>query len=346
MREVGSPFPREVYSPTPVEISFRFSSSRYRTIIKNGCYSGAMDRKHGSIKPPTIISTRLVETRLKLTERIWGESPKLYNHAVLCSVGLPYRDLGDVRTFQRVSGGTALRMEAGAVPTADGFQDVGLPFGPRARLLLLHLCSEAVKRQSPIVEIETSFTSFAKALGISTCGRSLHSLRMQILRMSVVSLRLSKSYGGCVDVFQGPIFSKMRAHLPDHHNQVPIWAEFVEFSPDFYKSLTHNAVPLRKEAIAALKHSSRGLDVYSWLAHRLWRINNSKPVVLKWSTLRFQFGTSSQDLKGFKRAFRTALKQVLLVYPGARVSVVRGGVQLKRSPPPVPLSSSRKRLIG
>jgi hypothetical protein len=282
------------------------------------------------------VQARLIDARVELVNKLWGESPKLYNHAVLCSVGLPYRNLGDeVRTFQRTSGKTSLRMEAGAIPTPNGFADIGLPFGPRARLLLLHLCSEAVVRQSPVVEVDDSFTAFARSLGLATTGRNLNTLREQILRMSVVSMRLSKSYGEYVDVFQGPIFSKLRAETPSDPNQLALWTSFVEFSPDFYKSLSENAVPLRMEAVSALKHSSRALDIYAWLSHRLWRINNSKPVVLKWTTLRFQFGERTQDMKSFKRAFRTALKQVLMVYPQADVSLVRGGLQLRRSAPPV-----------
>tara|TARA_R110000744_G_scaffold178823_1_gene297850 strand:+ start:297 stop:1217 length:921 start_codon:yes stop_codon:yes gene_type:complete len=298
-------------------------------------------------QPLTPISSRLVDARLELVNKVWGDSPKLYNHAVLCSVGLPYRNLGDdVRTFQRTSGKTSLRMEAGAVPSRDGFTDIGLPYGPRARLLLLHLCSEAVKRQSPVVEVDDSFTAFARSLGLATSGRNLKTLREQILRMSVVSMRLSKSYGEYVDVFQGPIFSKLRAETPSDPNQMALWASFVEFSPDFFESLTTNAVPLRKEAIGALKHSSRALDIYAWLSHRLWRINNSSPVTLKWTTIRFQFGEREQDIKSFKRAFKTALKQVLMVYPEANVSIIRGGLQLKRSAPPVAAAKPNRLLVG
>ncbi len=295
----------------------------------------------------TAVESRLIDARLELVQKVWGDSPRLYNHAVLCSVGLPYRNLGDdVRNFQRTSGQTSLRMEAGAVPTPTGFEDVGLPYGPRARLLLLHLCSEAVKRQSPIVEVDDSFTAFARSLGLATTGRNLKTLRDQVLRMSVVSMRLSKNYGQYVDVFQGPIFSKLRAEMPTNPDQLALWTSFVEFSPDFYSSLQKNAVPMRMEAIGALKHSSRALDIYAWLAHRLWRINDAKPVKIRWTTLRFQFGDRGQNIESFKRAFKTALKQVLFVYPEAKVQVVRGGLELKRSAPPIAASKKKGVLIG
>jgi len=294
---------------------------------------------------PTSIASRLVDARVELLQKVWGDTPKLYNHAVLCSVGLPYRNQPpEIRTFTRTSGNTSLRLEAGAVPSADGgFVEVGLPYGPRARLLLLHLCSEAVKRQSPLVEVEDSFTAFARALGLATTGRNLKTLREQVLRMSAVSMRLSRRSGDFVDVFQGPVFSKLRAEFPSSPDQQLLWTSFVEFSPAFYASLQNHAVPLRREAISALKHSSRALDIYVWLAHRLCRVSDTKPVTLRWTTLRFQFGRRTQDIKSFKRAFKAALKQVLFVYPDANVSIIKGGLLLRNSKPPVAQMSSRSR---
>ena len=290
-----------------------------------------------TITKPTKTVERLLDARAEIVERVWGDSPKLYNHAILCSVGLPYRNQGDdCRTFTRTSGATSLRLEAGAVPTSDGsFLEVGLPFGPRARLLLLHLCSEAIKRQEPIVEVQDSFTSFARSLGLATNGRNHKTLRDQILRMSAVSMRLSKNFGSYVDVFQGPIFSKLRADIPDSPDQLCLWTQFVEFSPEFFESLRQHAVPLRREAVAALKHSSRCLDVYAWLAYRLWRVPTGEGIRLRWTTLRHQFGRKDQNLNSFKRAFKTALSQVLLVYPEANVRIVTGGVLIQRSAPPV-----------
>jgi len=297
-------------------------------------------------KPSPVIA-RLAEAHAELVKPIWAEHPKLFNHAVLCSVGLPYRNPGEgTRFFERTSGATSLRLEAGAMVKPDGsFKQVGLPYGPRARLLLLHMCSEAIKLQSPKIEVADSFTAFARDLGLATSGRNLRTLRDQVDRMAVVNMRLARSYGAHIDVFQGPVFSRLRAELSSSPELLQLWTSHVEFSEVFYRNLSKNAVPLRLEAIGALKHSARALDVYAWLAHRLWRVNDAKPVRLKWTSLRFQFGNTDQDMKSFKRAFRTALKQVLVVYPQAKVEVVSGGLLLKRSAPPIPLKF-KKQLLG
>ena len=278
---------------------------------------------------------KLIEANKQISESVWGEQ-RLYNHSFLCSVGFPHRALPpEQRTYEKSSGSISLQLTAGHLPTASGdFQAVGIPYGPRARLLLLHLCSQAVLNQSAEIEVADSFTAFARSLGLGTCGKSLKSLREQISRTSAVSMRLSKRNGDYINTFQSPIFSHFQAEIPSDHRQKTLFPSYVKFSHEFYNSLVDHAVPLRIEAIQALTHSSRCLDIYCWLAHRLCRLK--RPQRIRWTSLRFQFGNRSQDMSGFKRRFKEALKQVLLVYPEAKVEPVYGGVQITPSKPPVP----------
>ena len=295
----------------------------------------------------TLVQRRLLDAHTDIVSRLWGEDFHLsFNHSFLCSVNLPYRNPGDdVRRVQTSSGSITLRLEAGSVHTRDGgFKDIGLPYGARARLLLLHLCSVAVRTGSPVIEVRDSFTGFAKELGLSINGQSLKSFKNQVSRMSVVSMKLARQQENFVDVFQGQLFSKLRAEFPKAANQRTLWATHIEFNNDFYQSLKKHAVPLDTQAIAALKHSARALDVYCWLASRLYRVHPAKPVQLRWTTLRLQFGDPTQSMVSFKRRFKQALEQVMFVYPAAAVETVYGGIELRHSPPPVPFKE--KGILG
>jgi|TARA_R110000824_G_scaffold394582_1_gene594518 hypothetical protein len=293
---------------------------------------------------PTNIEWRLSEAREALVERMWGKVPLVYNHAVLCQLGLPYRSQGNAETFTRVSGNASLRLRAGEVREADGsFRPALLPYGAVARLLLLNLCSESVKRQSPVVEVERSLTAFCRQLGLSTDTRAMRRVKEQANRMSVLQMRIdvdSKTYR---DTFQGMVFSKFRVETPVSYQQECLFPSIVEFSTDFYCSLAEHAVPLRLEAVRALSHSSRSLDIYFWLASRLHRV--SKPMDIRYTTLRWQFGTPTQEMKSFKRSFRIALKSALMVYPEARVEVIHGGIRLHNSPSPVPRRRAKGLLV-
>ena len=210
---------------------------------------------HSNDSDPSRRVLRLIEGRHQITEKVWGDS-RLYNHSFLCSVSLPHRSLPiSERTYVRKSGSISLQLTAGSIPTADGdFEDVGIPYGSRARLLLLHLCSQAVLNRSPIVEVQDSFTSFARSMGLPTCGRSLKSLREQTVRMSVVSMRLSKRGEQYIETFQTPLFSHFQAEYPSDHRQKTLFASYVQFSEPFYRSLIDHSVPLRIEAIRSLSH--------------------------------------------------------------------------------------------
>ena len=123
------------------------------------------------VRPVTPIQERL------LGMPSTGEADSiLYQHSVLCQTCMPYRDPGSVRTWQRRNGMVHLLIQAGHAldPRADAFVEVGLPFGPKPRLVLCHLNAEALRRQSPLIELEDSLTAFVKrTLGLDP-GRPQH----------------------------------------------------------------------------------------------------------------------------------------------------------------------------
>src|SRR5206468_7386208 len=63
-------------------------------------------------------------------------------------------------------------IEAGSAidPHTGKFVKLGLPFGEKPRLVLIHLASEATRTSSPVIDVEDSMTAFARSLGIETNG--------------------------------------------------------------------------------------------------------------------------------------------------------------------------------
>ena len=120
--------------------------------------------------------------------------------------------------------------------------------------------------------------------------------------------------------------------------QLTLWPGVMTLSDSYYQGLIESAVPLDNRALHALKGSALALDIYTWLAHRLHRIEG-KPVRLYWANLREQFAQEyigKDPDKDFKKKFIPALKNVMAVYPKARVVQVKGGILLYPSAPPIP----------
>jgi len=292
-------------------------------------------------RKPISREKRLTLARAELLGREWGTGEISFNHQVLSQLALPYRNPGTLLPyFERSSGKAYVRVRGGDVPDGSGgVRNAGIPYGTKARLILLLLSSLAIKEQSRVIRIDNSFRSFCKSCGVTLSGTNHKQMKEQLLRLSASSMYLSIENYTTATVFQGHLFSEFSIQIPVDDRQQFLWNTEVKFSADFFESLQKNAVPLERDAILALKHSARAMDIYMWLASTLFR--RKKRQLVRWTSLRFQFGDRRQDMNGFKRAFKAALVQALYVYPTAKVEIIEGGVALYPSLPPIPTKNMR-----
>jgi hypothetical protein len=75
------------------------------------------------------------------------------------------------------------------------------------------------------------------------------------------------------------------------------------------------------------------IDLYCWLTYRNSYLR--KPSRIPWAALAAQLGADYRDRKNFKRKALSAIRQVLVLYPSARIDQVRGGILLRPCPPHV-----------
>lgn len=280
-------------------------------------------------------SLREIDTLASILERRPSSAEFAYQHAVLCQVGLPRRRVDGPR-FIRRSGDAWLNVQAGMLDEGKGPVKQPVPYGPLPRLALAHVSTFAVQNRTPDVPIGDSASTFLRRIGVEPDGgKRFSSLRRQMHALAACYIQLG--YRG-VTVSGSPI-EEFHAWTSDRggEKQSSIWPGRLILSDKFYKTLIETAVPLDMRALNELSQSSLALDIYTTLAHRLWRIDGS--IIIHWNRLRAQFGQEYQGKEGarnFKRKFRKALADVLKVYPQAKVQVIPGGIQCFCSPPPVP----------
>lgn len=264
-----------------------------------------------------------------------GDDNPAFLHAVLCQVGLPRSPI-DERHFTRTSGSASLRLDAGQWFDGRTWEDMPLPSGTRPRLVLFHVCSEAVRTRSPVVEVEDSVRAFLRRLRIDTNGRHMKAFRRQMLALAACRMQLGyKTADRVVNLKCDPIDEFEAWVQTDDDGQRAMWPGVITLSGKFFDTLAEHAVPLDPGAIGELQNSALALDVYTWLAHRLCRVRQNAGASVSWSALKGQFGQEYRSEKDFKRELVGALAKVLPVYPGARVEKIRGGLRLLPSPPPV-----------
>jgi hypothetical protein len=263
-----------------------------------------------------------------------------YQHTVLCQTCLPYRDPGDtVRLWEREQGRVSLLIEAGRAkdPATGRWIELGLPYGPKPRLILAYLNREALRRGSPEVEVEDSLTAFVRRIqDRSPTGPEIRLFKDQLARLSAAIVRLGVAWDEeRASTVSLPLVERLDLWFPKDEQQRVLWPASVRLSPTYFESLQRHAVPLDEASLAELAHSAMGLDVYCWMAQRLHRVPIGRPQLVSWKALKDQFGQGYGRMDNFKRVFREALGQVLGQYRDAQIELDERGMTLWHSPPPV-----------
>jgi hypothetical protein len=229
-----------------------------------------------------------------------------------------------------------LLIEAGSAldPKTGNFVELGLPHGERPRLILIHLSTEAIRTGSPMIDVGGSLTAFARSLGIDTNGPSIRGFKDQLARLAASTVRLGIVSSGRSSQINTQIVSGIDLWFPKDADQRILWPSTVTLSAEYFATLQQHAVPLDPRAIATLAGSALALDVYVWLAQRLYRIEG-KPQTIPWEALKAQFGPDYDRTRDFRRKFVQVLREVQLVYPAARLDMTDTGVLLHNSRPPI-----------
>lgn len=285
--------------------------------------------------------TRHLERLIDASTAIRSEPPERIDflHTIQCQIGIPYKNPGDhVREWDRKQGNASLRIEAGSAidPQTGEFVKLGLPYGEKPRLVLIHLASEAVRSGNPVVDVEGSMTAFGRSLGLQTNGQQLKSLKDQLARLAAASMRMGVVEEGRAVQVQTHFVSAFDLWFPKQSDQRVLWPSTVRLSEEYFQSLDKHAVPLDHRAVAILASSSMALDVYVWLAQRLHRVPPGRPQMITWAALHDQFGQGFARVRDFRRRFLQTLHHVQAAYPNARLSASEVGLRLENSPPPVP----------
>ena len=294
------------------------------------------------LKPLSRVQKRSVETSASVAL----ETPEqiVYQHSVLCQTSIPYRDPGaGVRVWDKKQGIVSLTIEAGRDedPETGEWVQLGIPFGPKPRLILAHLNAEALKTRSPKINVEDSFTAFVRRIqNYRPNGKEIRTFKDHLGRLSAATIRMAISADGHSLRINSQIVTAFDLWFPKDESQRVPWPSMIHLSLDYFDSLQNHAVPLDERALAGLAHSAMALDLYAWLAQRLHRIPRRQPQFVAWATFKEQFGAGIGRIDNFKHYFRVALWQVLAFYPAAKVEGDGRGLTLYNSAPPV-----KKRLV-
>lgn len=249
---------------------------------------------------------------------------------------LPHRKLPDDAVWQVQTEHVLLLVEPGRRPVRDGTPtSIGVPYGSRARLIMLYLMTRAVETQSREVELGRSMRDWLDRMGIPQGGPNNRGVKEQAERLSRCRLSFQVTRGGKTGLVNQNLVDAALflddAEAPARGFSQSL--EMVRLSESFWEQLKRHPIPLEEPAIRALQGHSMALDLYCWLAYRLHVLIN--PRAVSWYALKAQFGTGFRRLDHFRPVFLENLALAMAVYPDAKIDVGERGVSLLPSRAPV-----------
>ncbi len=249
---------------------------------------------------------------------------------------LPHKRLPDAQPWEKRQQSVSLLIEPGSLPNASGgYTRYGVPYGSKARMILIYLQSEAIKSGSRKIALGPSMRQWMFRMGLSIGGKTYEQIRDQAARISACLLTFVWNNGKSV-AFEKDVIVRGGFFIPsgnDDQQSLLQEEEFVILSETYFSELQKHAVPLSEQALAQINNNSLSIDLYVWLAYRLHAVKDQQHIT--WSALHDQFGSGYARLRDFRKRFLPALELALAVYPDAKVDVEDSGLVLYASRPPI-----------
>lgn len=320
-----------------------------RTPIAEQLSLGGLDEtmRFGEANAATLGDRTRKRGRILNTHDILSTLPEedeiAFLHAGMCQTFLPHVAPKDPRAhWERKAGRFTLVIQPGMANKARHGEDAeiryqGVPFGTRARLILIYFQTEGV-RQGREIGLGSSFSAWMRSLGIEPTGGvkgSIRHVRDQVMRIARCLYTLH--FDG-FDTAGRPFRSLQDIRIVENfdltmHEGGSFWPQSIELGSAFHEHLKEHAVPLDSRAISRLRESAMALDLYVMLAYRLPKLKISQP--LTWKALAQQLGSDSTEMKTLARRIRVAEPEVRDAYPHAKWEITRSGLLLHPSQPSV-----------
>lgn len=254
-----------------------------------------------------------------------------YMPTPLAICGLPYKALpADQTEFERAQGRMAVTVTAGKLRAPDGRRvQQPVPYGPKARLIMAHLSTEALRNNSPVVETSETLSGFMRDMGFDPRGGrngNIEPFKEQLRALAACRMEISTWDGkrsGQVDV--KPL-QKVELWFADHPDQRSLWPTTIAFSGDFYAELQKHALPIDVRVLRALSNSARRLDLMMWVTYRITRLQTK--LVLDWKPLKGQFGEGYARDRAFREAFNEDVAALKELFPKLPLKLTERGLEM------------------
>jgi hypothetical protein len=258
-------------------------------------------------------------------------------------------------TWSRRNGTFALGIQGGFDATTG--EEIGLPYGVIPRLLLLWVTTEALRTKSRRLDLGATLAEFMRDVGLdpSRGGERSDARRLQEQMRRLFQARITFQQNIEDGTRHGAAWLNMEVASEavlwwdvKNPKQGALWESSILLGEKLFEAITANPVPIDVRVVRCLTRSPLAMDLYNLLCYEAWRVQRTgKSRFIPYRALMTQLGaeyTGEDAEKDFSKKVRAALRKMLPLMGGVKVSTRGGGLTvLSGSVPPIP-PDDRKRL--
>ena len=279
-----------------------------------------------------------------------GQLDVSFLHRGFCIMGMPLRQPKDsLRPFSRHDGRFALTIEPASVTHPDGgLINIGVPFGPKARLIAMWMATEVQNPRRTTTDrfLELNgITDWLEALGIPARGGATGSIaatKDQFMRLAFSTFTMVLRGPNSEELFKresliesGIFGSDDLARYRAGHVSQMAWPRVIALTHNTYDRFLNDAIPIPTVRLREVANNAMAIDILVYLSYRLPTLGRDDSAMLTWRDLMAQFGTGSagEFASKFKDTFRQSIRRAIEAYPEAHIEITSEGLVMRYSDP-------------
>jgi len=292
-------------------------------------------RKAANCIPLTLKQRQIVDVGTAIAQDKPTDQDKAFLARQLVQTTLPHSDPGDVPVWSRTNGNLTLTIQQGYSKDGKG---IGHPYGTIPRLLLYWMTTEALRTESPRLELGRHLAGFMEEIGLDPARGGPRSDRVRLEQQMRRLFAARVSFEGTVE--KDGETAEVTEYMPiarrtvywwssKQPGQSTLWESYVELDQEFFESITANPIPVDLRALRAIKRSPLALDIYSLLTYQAFRASRAgRSRFMTWPQLQKALGTSYAETSNLRKAINDTLRKIKAVYPGLKLGTREGGLEV------------------
>ena len=291
-----------------------------------------------------------------------GDLDVSFLHSSFCLSGLPLRALArrskqsptgstlpadalprkEIQTFHRRGTACSLTINTPTLPLSEnGELTIGVPYGSRARILMLWITTEAQRQRDTgnrWMEFG-SIRSWINQMGISYCSETINALKDQLIRLSFANFTMTLNQNSMMYFKNDILFESGVFHEQDleyyaaddlPNVRMPIGLELSQKA--FERFTRDNAIPIPTQSLHGIANNSMAIDLFVYFCYKLRQIPPGEMSMVTWKNIIGQFG-NGEPKSLFLQSFRGSIDKAIGALTCARIDVDDEGLRLHHAPP-------------